>query len=216
MGRNSGGTNQYAKAGSGSGIAINSNGKRLTMAQTQTMKSSAESLSSLEHREVVKQLQKAISRYDAIMGVRERTVKVANTGGAYGVTYINSNGSQGIYLSKSFFNQSRNQIEAQYKKNNYVNHFKNTTNRPIQHTMTHELAHATWTSSYTGANHKAAGKEINTLFKKWSADTKKKGYGSYGKTNVDEFWAEVVTKGIHGKSDKYTKKAIQIAKSYKL
>lgn len=43
-----------------------------------------------------------------------------------------------------------------------------------------------------------------------------KGYGSYGKTNVDEFWAEVVTKGIHGKSDKYTKKAIGIAKKYKL
>ena len=31
-----------------------------------------------------------------------------------------------------------------------------------------------------------------------------------------KFWAEVITKGIHGRSDKYTKKAISIAKKYKL
>ena len=38
----------------------------------------------------------------------------------------------------------------------------------------------------------------------------------YGEKNVDEFWAEVITKGIHGRSDKYTKKAISIARKYKL
>ena len=31
--------------------------------------------------------------------------------------------------------------------------------------------------------------------------------------NVDEFWAEVITKGVHGNSDRYTQKAISIAKS---
>lgn len=216
MGRNSSGVNNFSKATAAISVAVNSNGKRLTKAQTATMQSTAESLDALKHREVVKQLNRAISRYEKVMGVRERTIKVADTGNAYGVTFINANGSQGVYLNKSFFNQHRNKIEAQYRAGNYKTGFKNATNRPIQHTLTHELAHATWTSSYASPKHKAAGKEIKSLYKKWSADKNKKGYGTYGKSNVDEFWAEVVTKGIHGKADKYTKKAISIAKKYKL
>lgn len=35
-------------------------------------------------------------------------------------------------------------------------------------------------------------------------------------TNVSEFWAETVTKAIHGKSDKYTTAVKNIAKKYKL
>lgn len=45
---------------------------------------------------------------------------------------------------------------------------------------------------------------------------KKSGYGKYAETNVSEFWAETVTKAIHGKSDKYTKKVKEICKKYKL
>jgi hypothetical protein len=215
MGRNSGGVNGYSKVGA-TMVGVTSTGKKLTAKQTATVQSSSESLDSLKHREVTKQLNRAISRYEKVMGVRERTIRVADTPGAYGVTFLNSNGSQGIYLSKSLFNQSRNKIEADYRKQNYDTGFKNKTNRPIQHTLTHELAHATWTSAYDAPKYKAAGKEISSLYKKWSKDKKKQGYGSYGKSNVDEFWAEVVTKGVHGKSDKYTRKAISIAHSYKL
>lgn len=114
------------------------------------------------------------------------------------------------------FDTSKRKFEAAYKASNYDTGFKNLTNRAAQHTVTHELAHATWTSSYKSPKHISAGKEIKALYKKWSTDTKKKGYGSYSKRNVDEFWAETVTKGIHGKSDKYTRKAISIAKEYKL
>lgn len=216
MGRNSGGTNNYAKATGSGTIAVTSNGRKLTAKQMAKVSASAESIDSLPHREVVKQLNKAISRYEKVMGVRERTIKVANLSGAYGVTYISSNGSQGVYLSKSFFSQHRNKIEGDYRAKNYATGFKNKTNRPIQHTLTHELAHATWTSSYQGSKHKAAGKEIKDLYRKWGKDKKKKGYGTYGSSNVDEFWAEVITKGIHGKADKYTKKAISIARKYKL
>lgn len=216
MGRNSGGSNPYASGGGGNSIAVNSNGKRVSAKTMAKIQGSAQSLDSLQHREVVKQLNRAISRYEAVMGVRERNIQVADVPGAYGVTYLTGKGSEHIYLSKSFFNQSRNQIEAQYRKKNYDTGFKNATNRPIQHTLTHELAHATWTSNYTGAKHQAAGKEIKSLYKSFLKDKKAKGYGSYGKSNVDEFWAEVVTKGIHGKADKYTKKAISIAKKYKL
>lgn len=214
MGRNSSG-NGYSKAGS-KAIAINSNGTILTSGATKQMLSSAESISKLPDREVVLQLQRGISRYEKVMGVRERDIKVATVRGAYGVTYLNQDGSQGIYLNKSIFSQKRNKLESDYKKQNYDTGFKNLTNRPIQHTITHELAHATWTSSYTSTKAKGAGKEIKELYKSWSRDKSKKGYGEYGKSNVDEFWAEVITKGIHGKSDKYTRKAISIAKKYKL
>lgn len=47
-------------------------------------------------------------------------------------------------------------------------------------------------------------------------DKSKQGYGKYAKTNVNEFWAEVCTKAVHGKADKYTKAAKDIIKKYKL
>ena len=213
MGKNSGNTYGTAKGGT---IAVNTNGRKLTAKQVAKAKATAEGLDSLPHREVTKQLRRAISRYEKVMGVRERDVKVAELNGAYGATFISPTGSHGVILSKKVFSQHRNAIEASYKKSNYETGFKNLTNRPIQHTRTHELAHATWTSSYASAKHKAAGKDIKALYKRWLGDKKKKGYGTYGKSNVDEFWAEVVTKGIHGKSDKYTKRAINIARRYKL
>lgn len=217
MGRNSGGVNNYARATSGQSIAVGTSGKRLTANQATSIQASATSIDTLPDREVVKQLQRAISRYDAVMGIRERKIMVANLpNDEYGVTFVGSNGSHGIYLNRKFFSQSRNDIEAQYRKNNYETRFKNLTNRPIQHTMTHELAHASWTSSYTAAKQRAAGVQINNLFTEWKADRAKKDYGSYGRKNVDEFWAEAVTKAIHGQSDQYTQKIISIAKKYKL
>lgn len=215
MGRNSGGVNNYAKAGT-TGIAVNSNGRKLTPKQVAKMTATATGTSSMQHRDMEKQINRAISRYEAVMGVRERHVRIADISGAYGVTYIGPNGSQGIYLSRRHFDTSKRKFEAAYKASNYANGFKNVTNRAAQHTVTHELAHATWTSSYTSPKHKAAGKEIQRLYRQWSKDKRKKGYGSYGKTSVDEFWAEVITKGIHGKSDKYTRRAISIARRFKL
>lgn len=215
MAKSSGGINSYAGAGNAI-IAVTSNGRQLSAKTIKRIKESSKSLDSLKHREVVKQLNRGISRYEKVMGVRERTIRVANIGDAYGVTFLNSDGSQGIYLNRRFFNQHRNEIESQYRKTEYNKGHKNITNRPIQHTITHELAHATWTSSYSGAKYRAAGKEINSLYNSWSKDKKKTGYGTYGAKNVDDFWAEVVTKGIHGNSDKYTRRAIGIAKRYKL
>lgn len=197
-------------------IAVKSNGRKMSSGQISVMLSSATSIGDMEHRDMQKQINRAISRYEKVMGVRERSVKLADVQGAYGVTYFNEKGSQGIFLNRRHFDVSKRDFEAVYKKSNYDNGFKNITNRAAQHTVTHELAHATWTSSFQSAKHRAAGKEINSLFKSWSKDKKKRGYGEYGKSNVDEFWAEAVTKGIHGKADKYTRKAISIAHKYKL
>ena len=215
MGRNSSGTNNYANVGT-TPVGISTTGRKVGAKTMAKAMAQAESISKLPDREVVKQLQRGISRYEKVMGVRERKVMIAPLNGAYGVTYIGSDGSHGIYLSKSAFSGKRKDVENTYKQQNYKTGFKNVTNRAIQHTITHELAHATWTSSYTGAKHQAAGKEINKLYQQWMGDKKKKGYGTYGRKNVDEFWAEVVTKGIHGNADKYTRKAIKIARKYKL
>ena len=116
MGKNSG--NNYAKATSGT-IAVNSNGRKMTAAQMSKIKATAESIDNLEHREVVKQLNRAISRYEKVMGVREKNIKVAEMSGAYGATFIGSDGSHGIYLNKSIFNKHRNAIESSYRKHNY-------------------------------------------------------------------------------------------------
>ena len=215
MGRNSSGTNNYANVGT-TPVGITTSGRKVSAKTMAKAIGKAESISKLPDREVVKQLQRGISRYEKVMGVRERKIMVAPLNGAFGLTYIGSDGSHGIYLSKSAFSGKRKDVENAYKKHNYETGFKNVTNRAIQHTITHELAHATWCSAYSGAKHKAAGKEITQLYQKWMGDKKKKGYGTYGRKNVDEFWAEVVTKGIHGNADKYTRKAIRIARKYKL
>lgn len=214
MGKSSGGVNNYANVSGG--IAISASGRKLSQVAIRRIKASAQSITTLSDREVVLQLQKGISRYASVMGgVRERVIKVANMDGYYGVTMLNSNSSEGIYLNKGFFNRKRNVVESEYRKQ-YDSGFKNRTNRPIQHTITHELAHSTWVSGYNSPKHRAAGVEIRSLYKKWQSDTKKKGYGTYASKNVDEFWAEAVTKAVHGKSDKYTRAVKEIAKKYKL
>ena len=88
MGRNAGGVNNYAKGGSGNGVAVTSTGKRLTKKQVQTMQKTAVSTGGMKHRDMEKQINRAISRYEAVMGIRERSIKLADIPGAYGVTYI--------------------------------------------------------------------------------------------------------------------------------
>ena len=44
-----------------------------------------------------------------------------------------------------------------------------------------------------------------------------KGYGIYAKKDVNGFWAETITKSLHGKGEKYSRKTVAIAKKkYKL
>ena len=148
--------------------------------------------------------------------MRERNIKVADLPGAYGVTFLGKNGSQGIYLNRSAFSGNRKEVENKYKKDNYDTGFKNKTNRAIQHTVTHELAHSLWASNYDTPKHKAAGAEIRELYKKWSSKSNRKGWGKYARENADEFFAEAVTKGIHGNKDYFSKRAIEIAKKHKL
>lgn len=175
-----------------------------------------EDLVKIKNPQVYKEVKAAISRYHSALGVRQRKVMLANlSSGTLGVHVTQNGKSEGVYLNKKYFNQKASAIVSSTKKG-YASGWHTKTNKPIAHTVTHELAHATWNNHMTGASQKAAGKEINSLYKAWSKDKKKSGYGKYAQTNVNEFWAETVTKAIHGKSDKYTKKVKSIAKKYKL
>ena len=121
--------------------------------------------------------------------------------------------TDGVFLDRGSFKTKEQVIKA--KNNAYKTGFSNRTNKPTQHTVVHELAHSLWTNNHSGEKHIKAGKEISELYKKIKKENPKS-WGSYGKTNVNEFFAEGVTKGILGKSDKYSKALIKISKKYGL
>lgn len=221
MGRGTSGTNPYNSTNKRIVIAVTGKGTRISKGRMTVIKAKATSIKDMKNRDMQKELQQAISRYEAKMGLRERQIMLAPLNGAYGVTYLGSDGSKGIYLDVNKFDRPKKEVVDDYTKSNYARRggFKNTTRNPAQHTITHELAHASWTSNYTSPNAVAAGREINALYKEFTKDkssTRKKNYGTYGMSNPDEFWAEVITKGIHGDNDRYTRRAFAIAKRYKL
>lgn len=175
-----------------------------------------ESLVHMKDKAMYKDTKAAISRYHSVMGVRQRNVKLADmSAGVLGVHVTKGGQSDAVYLNKAYFNTGKKSVTASTKKG-YQSGWHTQTNKPTAHTITHELAHATWNEHLTSANARAASKEIGSLYKTWMRDKKKKGYGDYAKTNVSEFWAETVTKAVHGKSDKYTRKVKAIAQKYKL
>ncbi len=175
-----------------------------------------ESLVKMKDPQMYKETKAAISRFHSVLGVREKNIKLATlSAGTLGVQVSSGGKSEAIYLNKSYFNKGKKAVEASTRKG-YESGWHTNTNKPLAHTVTHELAHATWNSSLSGANHKAAGKEIAKMYQSWRKDKKKSGYGEYSKTNIDEFWAEATTKAVHGKADKYTKKVKAIVKKYKL
>lgn len=200
MGRNSGGVNKGVADGGGNYV-----GKIKNVGSLVEMKDPA----------MYRATKEAISRYHSVMGVRQREVKLADFEGAYGVHVTADGKSKAVYLNRDHFNQGAKAVKEVHSSN-YKTGWMTETNKPIAHTVTHELAHATWNNHLTGANHIAAGKEIRNLYRKWRNDQSKKGYGKYSKKNINEFWAETVTKAIHGTSDNYTKKVKEIAKKYKL
>ena len=169
-----------------------------------------ESLVKMKDPQMYKATKEAISNFAAKLGVPERNVKLADLSG--NVMGIGSKGE--VYLNKKYFNMSAKDFAKTMQKAYKSGHLTKT-NKPLAHVANHELAHAAWSSNLPGVKYKAAGKEIKALYKSWSK-TSGKGYGTYAKSNVDEFWAEVSTKAAHGKADKWTKAVKNIYKKYNL
>lgn len=170
------------------------------------------SLKEIKDRSLQRDLQQGISKFESRLGVRT-TVRLADLSGAYGVHVTNAGKSAGVYLDRKSFQSKEQVIKA--KRNAYKTGFSNRTNKPTQHTVVHELSHSLWTSHHSGSKHKQAGTEIEKLYRTFKRENPKS-WGSYGKTNINEFFAEGVTKGVLGKPDKYTRSLIKIAKKYGL
>ena len=179
-----------------------------------------ESLDKIKDPAVYREVRRAISRFHSVLGVRNVNIVLAdlpkdpNTIGRH-----TSSPDEPLYivLNKKYFNKSKQEVE-QNVRSRYKSGWSTKTNKPVAHTVTHELAHALWTDNRRGANYRQAGDEIKALRKKWQHDRKRNelGYGQYSRKNVDEFWAEVITKAVHGTPDKYTEAAKEIIKKYHL
>ena len=169
-----------------------------------------EGLKNMKDRQLYNEMKSAISRFYKEMGIPSRNVNLADLTGVYGI-----GGEDGVYLNKKHFKNSDKKTLSSKIKNEYANGHLTKTNKPVAHILTHELAHTVWNNDMNGTKHIAAGKEIRKVYNAWKK-SKKTGYGKYAGTNVSEFFAEAVTKGIHGKADKYTKALKKIVKKYKL
>lgn len=174
-----------------------------------------ESLKNIKDRELQREIQQGISKYESRIGIRTPEIMLAELQGAYGV-HVTSNGeSKAVYLDKrTFKNGSVKKITA-IKKGAYSTKFLTKTNKPVQHTIIHELGHATWNSALKSKGAVKAGKSIREMYAKFSKE-KPKGYGKYAYSNVNEFWAEVTTKAVLGTSDEYTRFVKRTIKQHKL
>ena len=127
--------------------------------------------------------------------------------------------SEAVYLDTSFYKTGNVAKVVKAKQGAYNSGFLTKTNKPVQHTIVHELGHATWNNHLTGQKQVAASKDIQATYREFRreyASGKLKGYGKYSTSNVNEFWAEATTKAVLGKSDKYTKFVKSTIKKYKL
>ena len=103
-----------------------------------------EPLVNMKDPALYKATKEAISRYHSVLGVRQKNVKLAElSAGTYGV-HVTANGkSEGVYLNKKHFMQTKKAVEASHKRG-YASGWSTKTNKAVAHTVTHELAHATW------------------------------------------------------------------------
>lgn len=177
-----------------------------------------ETLKNISHRNTYKAVGEAISRFNSVISPNhEQNVKLATmSGGVMGVQVNQGGKSVAVYLNKSYFKNATTSELVKDMNGMYDRQWQTRTNKPVAHVVTHELAHSVWNSSLDSQNAKAATAEIRKLRKEWIADKSKTGYGKYSRTNIDEFWAEVTTKAVHGKADRYTQRVKDIVRKYKL
>lgn len=172
------------------------------------------SIKDITDKKANREVKRAISKYHSRIGLNTREVKIADLKNAYGIAIISPSTNSGtVYLDRKAFSNSKKLIKAD--KEEYKRGEKVQTNKAIQHTTIHELAHTTWTNRHTGDKHKKAGKEIKALYKQYTK-TKSNVLGGYARQNVNEFYAEGMSKAILGKKDPYSKKLLEITKKYKL
>ena len=174
-----------------------------------------ESLKNIQDRELQREIQQGISKYESRFGIGTQNIMLADLQGAYGVAVTKNGKADGIYLDKKTFKNGNVKKIVTAKTGAYKSKFLTRTNKPVQHTIVHELGHATWNSALSSSNAVKASSSIRSMYAKFTKE-KPKGYGKYAYSNINEFWAEVTTRAVLGSSDKYTSFVKKTIKKYKL
>ena len=78
MGRGASGTNPYNSTKTGKVIVVNTNGNRVSGAGKAQILAGSSSLKDMKNKDMEKEIFRAISRYEAKIGLRERTIRLAN------------------------------------------------------------------------------------------------------------------------------------------
>lgn len=174
-----------------------------------------ESLKNIKDRELQREIQQGISKYESRLGIGTTNIKLADLSGALGVHVTKNGKSDAIYLDrKTFKNASADKI-SKTVNSAYKTKFLTKTNKSVQHTVIHELGHSTWNSHFKSDNAIKASKSIREMYSKFVKE-KPKGYGKYAYSNVNEFWAEATTKAVLDSSDKYSNFVKKTIRKYKL
>ncbi|NBU34738.1 hypothetical protein EBS40_09020 [bacterium] len=184
----------------------------------------AESLSTIADPVLRKDIQSAISRFASIFGgVSERVIKIADFQvlpsdfhGALAVQYEggkSQNYIRGIYLNKDFWTDKKT-VNRRIKEWYDMGWFVRTSN-PTRHIVMHELAHAKWSRLKSSRSARNARKEVTKLYRQWRRK-ERPGWGDYAKKNVDEFFAEGLSKHALGSGDRYTRRLVKILKENNL
>ena len=154
-------------------------------------------LNNIKDPKVKAEIKEALESYSKEIGLPHEVHIIASdlAKGRLGAT----DGGFSITLNTKYFNKTAKnatkELSDRMKAGKGV-----TTDKPLQQVLHHELAHNTY-FKLSGAKKDAVG----ALYKKFMSDKKVKGWGSYSKTNAEEFYAEGIAKSMTGKSDSYTK-----------
>lgn len=112
-----------------------------------------------------------------MLGVRQKDVRVGEMeNGVLGVHATIGGKSGQIILNSKYFDLPKAKIET-IQRQGMKDGWHTKTKKPVQHTVIHELAHATWNNHLDSANAKAATPAVKKLYNAWTRDRKKKGYG---------------------------------------
>lgn len=109
-----------------------------------------ESIANIRNTQLRREIQQGISKYESRLGVRQQNVQLAELSGALGVHVTAGGKSEAVYLDTDFYKNGTVAKVNATKQSAYKSGFLTKTNKPVQHTIVHELGHATWNNHLTG------------------------------------------------------------------
>lgn len=176
-------------------------------------------LETLDERVEV-ELRLAVAKIEAYLGPIDFTLKIEDRlhEGALACCNIKTNE---VTLSGEYFANTEKEILDGIVEQTRKNQFHPYSKLRTGSVLIHELSHAVWNMIvWTGVDLK---KEVAPIAKKWDewmTQNKKQACLSYAATNLDEFWAEMLTEAVDGSKAEcpdmeFAKQILALALKYK-